>query len=119
MANINLKSLTTVLGENSSIDDIPTSPSGIVTCGSNEVLKINSLYASNIDGVNSATITVDIYDGSAVDSYLVKGLSVGAGGTVNVVTNDAPIYINEGQSVRLTSSASGDLSGFVSYERIS
>lgn len=119
MANVNLKSLTTVLGENASIADIPTSPSGIVTCGSNEVIKVNSLYVSNIDGVNSATITVDIYDGSAVDSYLVKGLSVGAGGTVNIVTNETSIYINEGQSIRLTSSASGDLAGFISYERIS
>lgn len=119
MANVNLKSLTTVLGENASITDIPVTPTNIVSCGSNEVLKINSLYVSNIDGVNSATITADIYDGSAVDSYLVKGLSVGAGGTVNVVTNETSIYINEGQSIRLTSSASGDLSGFVSYERIS
>lgn len=119
MANVNLKSLTTVLGENASIADIPTSASGIVSCGSNEVLKINSLYVSNIDGVNSATITADIYDGSAVDSYLVKGLSVGAGGAVTVVTSEAPVYINEGQSVRLTASATGDLAGFVSYERIS
>ena len=119
MANVNLKSLTTVLGENASIDDIPVTPTNIVSCGSNEVLKINSLYVSNIDGVNSATITADVYDGSAVDSYLVKGLSVGAGGTVTVVRLDTPVYINEGQSVRLTASATGDLAGFVSYERIS
>ena len=40
MANVNLKSLTGVLGENGNIADIPTTPSGIVTCGSNQVLKI-------------------------------------------------------------------------------
>lgn len=119
MANVNLKSLTTVLGENASIDDIPITASGIVTCGNNEVLKVNSLYVANIDGTNSATVTVDIYDGSAVDSYLSKGLSVGAGGTVTVVTSETPVYINEGQSIRLTASAAGDLAGFVSYERIS
>lgn len=119
MANVNLKSLTTVLGENASIADIPTTASGIVTCSSNQVLKINSLYVSNIDGTNSATVTADVYDGTNVDSYLVKGLGVGAGGTVNIVTNETSIYINEGQSIRLTSSASGDLAGFVSYERIS
>jgi hypothetical protein len=119
MANVNLKSLTTVLGENASIDDIPTTASGIVTCGNNEVLKVNSLYVANIDGTNPATATVDVYDGSAVDSYLVKGLSIGAGGTVNVVKTETPIYLTEGQSLRLTASASGDLSGFVSYERIS
>lgn len=119
MANVNLKSLTTVFGENASIVDIPITASGIVTCGSNEVLKVNSLYVSNIDSTNTATVTADVYDGTNVNSYLVKGLSVGAGGTVNIVTNETSIYINEGQSIRLTSSASGDIAGFISYERIS
>ena len=118
MANVNLKSLTTVLGENASIADIPTSASGILTCSSNQVLKINSLYVSNIDGTNTASVTTDVYNGSAVLSYLTKGLNVGAGGTVNIVV-ETPIYLTEGQSIRLTASASGDLSGFVSYERIS
>lgn len=119
MANVNLKSLTTVLGENASIADIPTSASGIVTCQNNQVLKINSLYVSNIDGVNTAAITADVHNGTNVLSYLVKGTSVGAGGTVNIITMETPIYVTEGQSLRLTASASGDLSGFVSYERIS
>jgi hypothetical protein len=119
MANVNLKSLTTVLGENASIADIPTTASGIVSCQSNQVLKINSLYVSNIDGTNSATITADIHNGTSVLSHLVKGTSVGAGGTVNIVTSETPIYVTENQSIRLTASASGDLSGFVSYERIS
>ncbi|NBP16640.1 hypothetical protein EBU95_19990 [bacterium] len=119
MANVNLKSLTTVLGENSSIADIPITASDIVTCQSNQVLKINSLYVANIDGTNTATITADVHNGTRVLSWLVKGTSVGAGGTVNIVTVETPIYITEGQSVRLTASASGDLSGFVSYERIS
>jgi len=119
MANVNLKNLTTVLGENASIADISTSAGAIVTCQSNQVLKINSLYVSNIDGTNTATVTADIYNGTSVLSYLVKGTSIGAGGTINIVTVETPIYITEGQSIRLTASASGDLSGFVSYERIS
>jgi hypothetical protein len=119
MANVNLKSLTTVLGENANIADIPTTASGIVSCENNQVLKINSLYVANIDGTNTATITADIYNGTNVLSYLVKGTSVGTGGTVNIVTSETPIYVTENQSIRLTASASGDLSGFVSYERIS
>lgn len=119
MANVNLKSLTTVLGENASIVDIPTTASGIVSCSSNQVLKINSLYICNVDGTNTASITADIYTGSSVLSYLTKGTNVGAGGTVNIVTSETPVYVTEGQSIRLTASASGDLSGFISYERIS
>jgi hypothetical protein len=119
MANVNLKNLTTVLGENASMADIPTGASGIITCPSNQVLKINSLYVSNIDGVNTATIIADIHNGTSLLSHLAKGISVGAGGTINIVTAETPIYITEGQSIRLTASASGDLSGFISYERIS
>jgi len=118
MANPNLKNLNNVFGENASIADIPTSPSGILTCSSNQVLKINSLYVSNIDGTNSATITADLYSGSSVLSYFVKGTSVGAGGAVNIITAESPVYLMESQTIRLSSSSSGDLSGFISYERI-
>lgn len=119
MANVNLKSLTTVLGENASIADIPIIASGIVTCGNNEILKINSLYVSNIDGANSATITATLNSGNTVLSHFVRNTSVGAGGAVNIITSETPVYVTEGQSILLTASASGDLSGFVSYERIS
>lgn len=119
MANVNLKSLTSVLGENASIDDIPDTPSGIVLCGNDEVLKINSLYVANINSANTGSIIADIYNGSGIDSYLTKNLTLGAGGTVNIITNETSIYLNEGQSLRLTASVTGDLSAFVSYERIS
>ena len=119
MANVNLKSLTGVLGENGNISDIPTTPSGIVTCGSNQVLKINSLYVANIDGTNSANITADLHNGANVLSYLVRNTTIGAGGSINIITAGSPVYITEGQTIRLTSSVAGDLSGFVSYERIS
>ena len=119
MANVNLKSLTTVLGENRSIADIPTSASGIVTCNSDQVLKINSLYVTNIDTVNSATVIADVHNGSSILTYLVRGTSIGAGGAVNVITSETPVYITEGQTIRLTASVAGDLSAFISYERIS
>jgi hypothetical protein len=119
MANVNLKSLTTVLGENSNIASIPTTASGIVTCNSNQVLKINSLYVANTNGTNSANITADLHNGSSVLSYLVKNTVIGAGGSINIITAGSPVYVTEGQTVRLSASTSGDLSGFVSYERIS
>lgn len=118
MANPNLKNLNNVFGENASIADIPTSPSGILTCSSNQVLKINSLYVSNIDGTNSANISVDLYNGTNILSYLIRNAVVGAGGTINIITAESPVYLMESQSIRLSSSSSGDLSGFISYERI-
>lgn len=118
MANPNLKNLTSVYGLTVGMSGVPTSASGIVTCGSNEVLKINSLYVSNIDGTNTASVSADLYDGSVVLGYYAKELSLGAGGTVNIITNETSVYLNENQSLRLTASTSGDLSAIVSYERI-
>ena len=118
MANPNLKNLASVYGLTSGMSSIPTTASGIVTCGSNEVLKINNLYISNIDGTNTATITADLYNGSSVLGYYIKELSIGAGGSVNIITNETSVYLNENQSLRLTASASGDLSAIISYERI-
>lgn len=119
MANPNLKNLTSVFGENANMASIPTTATAIVTCESNQLLKINSLYVSNIDGSNIATATVVIHSGSAVLSTLVQGLSVGAGGTINIITFDSPLYLTEGQSLRLSASVINDLSAVVSYERIS
>jgi hypothetical protein len=118
MANPNLKILSSVFGENANMASVPTTATAIVTCGNNELLKINSLYVSNIDGVNAATVTVDIYYGSTVLSYLIKGLTVGAGGTVNVITFDSPLYLTENQSLRLSANVIDDLSAVVSFERI-
>jgi hypothetical protein len=36
-----------------------------------------------------------------------------------VITKDTSIYLEEGDSVRLTASANGDLTGICSYEEIS
>jgi hypothetical protein len=118
MANPNLKNLSGVFGENSNIASIPTNPTSIVTCGPDQLLKINSLYISNIDGVNVASVDVDLFSGVSVLSYLIKGLNISAGGTVNVITFDSPLYLTESQSLRLTANVSGDLSAVVSYERI-
>lgn len=119
MANPNLKNLTSVFGENASIADVPITPTSIVTCNNNNLLKVNSLYVSNIDGVNSASVTVDLYSGTSILSYFTRNLNIGSGSTISIITSESPVYLTEGQSLRLTSSASGDLSAIVSYEKIS
>jgi hypothetical protein len=92
----------------------------IVSCENNKVLKINNLYVTNIDGLNSATITAYIDDGSDILSYIAKYTPVSAGQTVDLVIGQtSSIYLTEGQSIKLISNVSNRLSGFASYEKIS
>ena len=118
MANPNLKNLNNVFGENASISGVPTSPSGILTCQSNQVLKVNSLYISNINTNNSANATIDLYNGTSVLNYFIRATVVGAGGSINIITGGSPVYITEGQTIRISASSNNDLSAFISYERI-
>ena len=57
----------------------------IVSCENNKVLKINNLYVTNIDGLNSATITAYIDEGNDILSYIAKYTLVSAGQTVDLI----------------------------------
>lgn len=117
MANPNLKNLTQVYGQNSTISGVPAIASGIVACSGNQVLKINSLYISNIVNV-STNLTVDLHDGSS-QYYFCKDKPVASGETINLIRTEVPVYVTENQSLRILASSSGALSALVSYERIS
>jgi opacity protein-like surface antigen len=119
MANPNLKNLTSVFGENASLTYASSTPTAIVTCDANQLLKVNSLYATNTSSAGTINVTVDIHNGSSILSYLIAGLAVGPGGTINIITFDSPLYLTENQSIRVTASANSAISAVTSFERIS
>ena len=85
--------------------------------GSNKLLKVNSIIVSNIDGTNSADATISMHDGSS-DFYLAMGVSVPAKSTLVVLGKDAPIYLEENQTVRGGANNAGDLHCIISYEEL-
>jgi len=84
---------------------------------SNTVFKVNTLSISNIDGTNAADITVDLFRSNTA-YHIAKTVSVPADATLLVITKDNQIYLQEGDSIRCTASASGDLEAVCSYEEI-
>jgi hypothetical protein len=88
------------------------------SAASGKVLKINSIYCANIDGASPADISLTIYDG-ATDFYLAKTITVPNDATQLLVTREAYLYLEEGDSLRAVASAAGDLDLIVSYEDIS
>ena len=117
MAAPNIVNVTTIIGK-TAVQAIGTSATAIVSnaAGSGKVLKINALYVSNVDGTSAADLTVDVFR-SATPYRLASTVSVPADSTLDVISKS--IYLEEGDSIRLTASATGDLQGVCSYEEIS
>lgn len=113
----NIVSVATITGK-SAVQAVGTSPTAIVSNagGSGKVLKVNALYVSNVDGTNAADLTVDLYR-SATAYRLAYTVSCVADAVMDVLSK--AIYLEEGDSLRLTASAAGDLEAVCSYEEIS
>ena len=117
MAAPNIVNVATITGK-TAVQAVGTSATAIVTNsgGSGKVFKVNALYVSNVDGSAGADITVDLYRSSTAYP-IASTISVPADATLDIVSK--AIYLEEGDSLRCTASASGDLVAVCSYEEIS
>ena len=117
MSNPNLANVTSILGT-TAVQAMGVSATAIVTnsSGSNTVVKVDSLYISNVDGTNNYSATVDLYRSSTAYriAYLV---TVPAGATLDVLSRY--IYLQEGDSLRLTANSASKLEAVCSYEVLS
>jgi hypothetical protein len=117
MAAPNMINPTTITGK-TAVQAVGISATAIVTnsAASGKVFKVNALYVSNVDGTNNAEINVDIFR-SSVAYHIAKTIVVPADATLDVLSK--AIYLEEGDSLRLTANAASDLEAVCSYEEIS
>jgi len=123
MAAPNLLSLTTINGKTATLA-ITTSAQTLVNnaAASGKLIKVDSIYVTNVDGTNAATVTVNHYsqdDVAGTATALASTLNVAPDSTVVLVTRDAPIYLEEDMSITVTAGTANDLEVLVSYEEIS
>lgn len=116
MAAPNVVSVNTMYGK-TNLMSITTVVTAITTCATDKLYKINSLVVANIDGVNNADVTVDILRGG-IAYHLARTITVPADATLVVISKDMGIYLEEGDAIRCTASADGDLQAACSYEII-
>lgn len=117
MAAPNIVNVSTITGK-TAVQAVGTSATAIVTnsAASGKVFKVNALYVSNVDGTNNAEINVDLYR-SSVAYHIGKTIVVPADATLDVISK--AIYLEEGDTLRLTANAASDLEAVCSYEEIS
>ena len=119
MAAPNIVNVATITGK-SVIGALGTSTASLLqnSASSNKVFKINTILVSNVDGTNSATAAISLYDGSN-DRYIAKGITVPAGATVVLIDKNSSLYLEENRHIRGDASAAGDLEYIISYEELS
>ena len=124
MANPNIVNLTALYGKTEMINLTTISATQVVSnaSASGTVLKINSIYVANVDGTNSADITISMYSAAALGGTaypIVSTVSIPADSSLVVVERNSGIYITEDRSIGATASAANDLMIICSYEEIS
>ena len=117
MAAPNILNASIITGKQygAALDTTTTTSLVANAASSDDLYKINSIIVSNVDGSASADVTVSWYDGSN-DRHLAKTVAVPADTTLVLLGKDAPIYLEEGQSIRGGASANSDLEILICYE---
>lgn len=118
MAAPNVVNVSSILGT-TDVLAVTTSATAITTnsAASNKLYKVNSLIVSNVDGTNNADITIDLFRSSTA-YRIVSTVTVPADASLVVISKDIGLYLQEGDSLRCTASANGDLEAICSYEII-
>ena len=109
MAAPNIVNVATIIGK-TAVQAVGTSATAIVSNsgGSGKVFKVNALYVSNVDGTNNADATVDLFRSSTAYP-IASTVLVPPDATLDLMSK--AIYLEEGDALRCTASASGSISG--------
>ena len=120
MANPNIVNVTSIYGKVDghalTTDAISASASNVITCGADQLYKINSIIVANVDGADAVNIDVAVNLASDARFYLAKTVALPADSTLVVVGKDSPIYLEEGDELEARADAASDAELVVSYE---
>jgi len=124
MANPNIVSVTSILGNTTFLTPSDTSANVLLSnaASSGDVLKINQIVAANVNGTSAVDTTVAINNaaaGAGTAFPIVSTVSVPADASIIVTDKTTAIYLMEDQSIVVTSGTSSGISYTISYEAIS
>jgi hypothetical protein len=116
MANPNIVNVTSIYGT-TYVQAVGVSATAIVpSVATGSIVKLDALYVGNIDTSASYKITVDLYRSATAYNMLYQ-VSIPAGAGLDVLSKS--IYLQEGDSLRLTADTASKLQAIASGEVIS
>lgn len=111
---LNIVEVSTIEGKGASLALTTTYTNIIGTVNADHLVKVNSLAIANVDGTNSADVSVRV--GTTV---IAQDIPVPANSTVFIITKDTQINIEPSSTLNAKASASSDLVAYASYEIMS
>lgn len=111
----NIVSVATITGKTAVANAIGNSTAVEILAngaGSHDVYKVNAVLVGNVYGADT-TVTVD-FRRSGVDYSIVTAIDVPNKSTLDVLNK--PIYLEEGDSLRITAGHAAALDAICSYE---
>lgn len=110
MANPNINQATIPVYAGSDGYVVTTSMAAFVSNGaaSGKVLHITNLMVANVDGVNAADISIELFNGTT-GFAIGRTIQVPADASQQVIGRTGEYYLKEGYSLRAQASANGDL----------
>ncbi|CAB5207177.1 hypothetical protein UFOVP184_40 [uncultured Caudovirales phage] len=116
MANPNLYAPTTCTAK-TSVQAIAITPTAIVSnaAASGTTVRVRSLTVANVTGSTAISLNVDLFR-SSVGYRLAYAITVPANASLTPLGSDLQLYLEEGDSLRLTAGATLSLEAVCSYE---
>lgn len=119
MSNPNIINVTSIIGR-TNVLAVTTTPTDILVnaSGSGTVVKVNNLVVANINGTTAADVSASIFRAST-EWRIAHTIAVPADSSLVVIDKTTSIYLEPGDSLRLTASSNSFLHATCSYEIIS
>ena len=112
MAQINMANVATIKPVMQSAT-LGTSLTTILDVPGDSMMKIDSIYLSNIDGTNTATASVAVSkDNGSSQQYIIKAVPIPPGTSISIL--DTPLYLDETDLLYHQASAASDIDIVVS-----
>ena len=123
MANPNIVNVTAIYANNSLTSLTTNTATSIVSnpAGSGKIFKINTIVATNVDGVSSSPITVNLYSANNLfgTAYpIANTIPVPINSTLIIIDKATSIYLKEDQSIGATATAANDIVVIASWEEM-
>lgn len=117
MANPNIVNVANIYAY-TAVQNATTTPTAIVTnnAGSNTVVKVDGLYCSNTNSATQFLVTIDLYRSSTAYNVATQ-IAIPYNATLDVLSKQ--IWLQEGDSLRVTANAASAITAVCSYEVIS
>ena len=124
MAAPNIVNVATITAKTSYLTPANTSPNVLLAnaASSGKVFKINTIIAANVDGSTAFDTTVafnTLANGAGTSFPLASTVSVPADASLIVSDKSTAFYLEENNSVVVTTSTASKIAYVVSYEELS